>query len=328
MDHRETLKPLDYPWAWIASDMQDKMHWIPQEVPLEDDQNDWKFVLTPQEKNLLTQLFRFFTQADVDIAAGYIDKYMQTFRAPEIRMMLGTFVGMEVIHVKAYSLLLDTIGMPEIEYKAFQEYEEMKAKHEYLKATVMSTPAEIARTLAIYSGFGEGLQLFSSFAILMNFPRFGKMKGMGQIVAYSQKDETHHVECLIKLFHTLLDEHPRIWTNSLKADIYRACEDMVGLENGFIDLAFEQGGIEGLDKYEIREYIKYIADRRLIQLGLKPIYGAKTHPLEWLDGLLNAPEQGNFFEVRATEYGKGNLTGSWAEVWDVYKVKNNTREAT
>lgn len=306
---------MKYEWAYQAFVLQNKLHWIPEEVSLHEDITDWNHNLTPGEKNLLTQLLRFFTQADIDVAEGYIDKYQRVFKAPEVRMMLSSFANMEGIHINAYSLLLDTVGMPEVEYKAFQEFEDMKAKHEYLQNTSIDSYHDIARTLAIYTGFGEGLQLFSSFAILMNFPRHNRMKGMGQIVTWSQRDESLHVESLIKLFHVFIQEHPRIWTNSLKTDIYTACREMVNLEDKFIDLAFSQGDVKGLSSLEVKEYIKHIADRRLLQLGLKPIYGVKTNPLDWLDWVLNGVEHANFFETRSVDYTKGNLEGSWSEVW-------------
>lgn len=315
LDKRAHYKPFQYPWAFRAFEEQSKMHWIPGEVSLSEDIDDWKCKLTDQEKELLTQLFRFFTQADVDVAGGYIDKFLPTFKPPEVRMMLTTFAGMEAIHIAAYSLLLDTIGMPEIEYAAFQEYEEMKDKHEYLNNVQVSSKESIAHALAVYSAFGEGLQLFSSFAILLNFPRFNKMKGMGQIVTYSIKDESLHVEYMLKLFHTFLDEHPKIWKDSLKARIYQSCRDMVILEDRFIDLAFGVTSVEGLAVDEVKRYIRYVADRRLCQLGLKPEYGQDTNPLPWLDWMVNGVEHSNFFETKATAYSKCSLTGSWQDVW-------------
>lgn len=318
---RPYYKPFEYPWAFDAYLLQQKVHWLPEEVPLLDDVKDWNQKLSEEEKGLLTQLFRFFTQADLDIASGYINRFLPAFKPPEIRMMLSAFANMESVHIHAYSLLLDTIGMPEAEYQAFQEYKEMAEKHEYLEAAgqvfidghlyVPNLPV----ALAVNSVFGEGLQLFSSFAILMNFPRFNKMKGMGQIVTWSVRDESLHVDSMIKLFHTFLDENPHLWTEDMKRSIYQCCREMVKLEDKFIDLAFAQGGIEGLTSQEVKKYIRYIADRRLLQLGLKPNYRVKENPLPWLDWVLGGVEHANFFENRATEYSKGSLTGNWSEVW-------------
>lgn len=287
LDTRDYYKPFDHPWMFDYYSQQNQMHWFPEDVPLHNDVKDWQN-MTDQEKNLLTQIFRLFTQSDVDVGSGYVDRYMRIFKKPEARMMMSSFANMESIHQHAYSLLLDTVGMPEVEYKAFAEYEAMADKHEYIDAVRVAKgdKQSIAKALAIYSGFTEGLQLFSSFIILLNFPRFGKMKGMGQIITYSIRDESLHVEAMTKLFREFIQENIDIWTDDFKKEIYDACRTMVELEDRFLDLVFEQGNIEGLTKKEMQKYIRYIADRRLLQLGLKPNYNVKDNPLGWLDEVL------------------------------------------
>ena len=225
--------------------------------------------------------------------------------------MMSAFANMEGIHQVAYSQLLETIGMSDKEYKAFAEYEEMANKHEYLlnfKPT-RSNKAEIAKALAVYSAFTEGLQLFSSFAILLNFPRYGKMKGMGQIVTYSIRDESLHVEAMTRLFREFIKENPEVWTDELKKELYDICRKMVELEDKFLDLVFEMGDLEGLTKDEMYAYNRYIADRRLLQLGLKPNFKQKNNPLEWIDEVIGVEHQ-NFFEGKATSYMKAGLRGN------------------
>ena len=311
---RDYYKPFDYPWMFDYYSQQNQMHWFPEDVPLHNDVKDWQS-LDDNEKNLLTQIFRLFTQSDVDVSSGYVDRYMRIFKKPEARMMMGAFNNMESIHQHAYSLLLDTVGMPEIEYKAFAEYEAMADKHEYIDNVKVTKgdKRSIAKALAVYSGFTEGLQLFSSFIVLLNFPRFGKMKGMGQIITYSIRDESLHVEAMTKLFREFIKENIEIWTDDFKKEIYQACRDMVELEDRFLDLVFEMGDIEGLTKEEVLKYIRYIADRRLLQLGLKPNYGVKDNPLLWLDEVLGVEHQ-NFFEGRATAYMKAGLRGDIGKV--------------
>ena len=311
---RDYYKPFDYPWMFDYYSQQNQMHWFPEDVPLHNDVKDWQS-LDDNEKNLLTQIFRLCTQADVDVSSGYVDRYMRIFKKPEARMMMGAFNNMESIHQHAYSLLLDTVGMPEIEYKAFAEYEAMADKHEYIDNVKVTKgdKRSIAKALAVYSGFTEGLQLFSSFIVLLNFPRFGKMKGMGQIITYSIRDESLHVEAMTKLFREFIKENIEIWTDDFKKEIYQACRDMVELEDRFLDLVFEMGDIEGLTKEEVLKYIRYIADRRLLQLGLKPNYGVKDNPLLWLDEVLGVEHQ-NFFEGRATAYMKAGLRGDIGKV--------------
>jgi len=314
LDTRDYYKPFDHPWMFDYYSQQNQMHWFPEDVPLHNDVKDWQD-LDESEKNLLTQIFRLFTQSDVDVGSGYVDRYMKIFKKPEARMMMGAFHNMESIHQHAYSLLLDTVGMPELEYKAFAEYEAMADKHEYIDAVRVTKGdrQSIAKALAIYSAFTEGLQLFSSFIILLNFPRFGKMKGMGQIITYSIRDESMHVEAMTKLFREFIQENIELWTDDFKAEIYQACREMVDLEDRFLDLVFEQGDIRGLTKKEMQQYIRYIADRRLLQLGLKPNYNVKDNPLDWLDDVLGVEHQ-NFFEGRATTYMKAGLRGNVEKV--------------
>ena len=308
-------KPFRYPWAYEAWLQQQRIHWLPEEVPLADDVKDWQKNLTPSERNLLTQIFRFFTQADVEVNNCYMKHYSQVFKPTEVLMMLSAFSNIETVHIAAYSHLLDTIGMPEIEYTAFLKYKEMKDKYDYMHSFSVANKTEIAKTLAAFGAFTEGLQLFASFAILMNFPRFNKMKGMGQIVSWSVRDETLHCLSVIRLFRTFVQENPEIWTEEFRRDLYLVCATIVDHEDAFIDLAFELGGVQGLDASLTKQYIRFIADRRLQQLGLEPLYNIEKNPLPWLDEMLNAVEHANFFENRSTEYSKASTAGSWEEAF-------------
>ncbi|MEC8476625.1 MAG: ribonucleotide-diphosphate reductase subunit beta, partial [Pseudomonadota bacterium] len=206
LEDRIVYKPFIYPWAYDSWLTQQRIHWLPEEVPLAEDVKDWHKTLTVSEKNLLTQIFRFFVQADVEVNNCYMKHYSQVFKPTEVQMMLSAFSNMETIHIAAYSHLLDTIGMPEVEYEAFLKYGEMKDKYDYMQEWGVETKTDIAKTLAVFGGFTEGLQLFASFAILMNFPRFNKMKGMGQIVTWSARDETLHTNSIIRLFNTFVNE--------------------------------------------------------------------------------------------------------------------------
>lgn len=316
LDSRTVYKPFQYPWAYEAWLTQQRIHWLPEEVPLADDVKNWQKDLTDSERNLLTQIFRFFTQADVEVNNCYMRHYSRLFKPTEVQMMLAAFSNMETIHIAAYSHLLDTIGMPETEYSAFLHYKQMKDKYDYMQQFGAETPADLARTLAVFGGFTEGLQLFASFAILLNFPRFNKMKGMGQIISWSVRDESLHTESIIRLFHTFIEENPEIWTEEFQNDLNEACDTIVSHEDAFIELAFEQGDMEGLSADEVKRYIRYIGNRRLTQLGLEPRYDVQDNPLPWLDVMLNAVEHTNFFENRATEYSKASTRGSWDEAFD------------
>ncbi len=311
-------KPFRYPWAYEFWRKQQQVHWMPEEVPLGEDVKDWASKLNDQERNLLTQIFRFFTQSDIEVNDNYMERYARVFKPTEIKMMLASFSNIETIHVAAYALLLETIGMPDSEFAAFYDYQEMRDKHDYMGKFGVESDADILRTLAMFGAFTEGLQLFASFAMLMNFPRFNKMKGMGQIVTWSVRDESLHCEGMIKLFHAYASETGAL-TQAVKDDITECCRTVVAMEDKFIDLAFEMGPVQGMTAADIKAYIRYIADWRLGQLGLPKIYGVVDHPIPWLTAILNGVEHANFFEARATEYSKAATKGDWhggAGVWE------------
>ncbi len=308
-------KPFRYPWAYEAWLTQQRIHWIPEEVPLSDDVRDWQHKLSKEERNLLTQIFRFFTQSDVEVQNCYMQYYGRIFQPTEVKMMLAAFSNMETIHIAAYSYLLDTIGMPEVEYQAFLKYKEMRDKWDFLHSFHGEEAEDIATTLALFGAFTEGLQLFASFAILLNFPRFNKMKGMGQIVSWSVRDETLHTLSIIKLFKTFIEENPHVWTSDFQKKLQGICATVVYLEEAFIDRAFEMGGVEGLSADDVKKYIRHIADRRLAQLAIAPIFDAQENPLPWMDEMLSAVEHTNFFENRATEYSRAATQGTWEEAW-------------
>ena len=315
LDERTFYKPFQYPWAFEAYKMAQRMHWMPEEVTLQDDVKDYKENLTEDDKILLDNLFLFFTQADVDVAGGYANHYLPTFKQPEVRMMLSAFASMEAVHMEAYALLVDTLGKSEEFYEEFLNIQAMTDKHEYLTNFNMDTPFDIAKTIAVYSGFTEGVQLFGSFAILLNYPRHNLMKGMGQIVTWSIRDESLHVESMSQLFRTFCKENPEIWTDRLKYEIYCAAERVVELEDRFIDVCFENAKIPDLTSEDVKEYIRYIGGRRLLGLGLKNIFHAKVNPLPWIDIQVNAVEHTNFFENRATEYAKSSTKGNWQDIF-------------
>jgi ribonucleoside-diphosphate reductase beta chain len=314
---RDAFKPFHYPWAYEAWLKHEQAHWLHTEVPMLEDVKDWKNKLSPEQKQFLTHIFRFFTQGDIDVAGGYVKNYLPYFAQPEVRMMLLGFAAREALHVAAYSHLIETLGLPDTTYNQFLEYQQMREKHEYIMelSSKNGTKESTAAHIAAFSAFTEGMQLFSSFIMLLNFPRNGMMKGMGQIVTWSIVDETMHTESMIRLFKTYVSENNEIWNDDLKSKIYTIAEKMVELEDKFIDLAFEMGEMPKLTAADVKQYIRYIADRRLISMGMKGVYKVKKNPLPWVEEMINAPIHGNFFENRVTDYAKGALSGNWDEVW-------------
>ena len=310
-------KPFRYPWAFEFWKRQNQVHWMPEEVPLGEDVDNWANGLTPAEKNLLTQIFRFFTQADIEVQDCYHEKYGRIFKPTEVKMMLTSFSAMETIHIAAYSHLLDTVGMPETEYSAFLEYEAMKDKHDYMGQFGVEKDEDVLTTMGMFGGFTEGVQLFASFAMLMNFPRFNKMKGMGQIVTWSIRDESLHCEGITRLYHAYAEEIGGV-SATVRDNLLGHAEAVVQMEDRFIDLAFELGAVNGMTPADVKRYVRYITDWRLRNLRLPTLYGIDEHPLPWLPPLLNGVEHANFFETRATEYSKAATKGTWVGTWDLF----------
>jgi ribonucleoside-diphosphate reductase beta chain len=317
-DERKYFKPFSYPWAYQAWLKHEQSHWLHTEVPMIEDVKDFKQRLTKDERAFITNILRFFTQSDIDVAGGYVNNYLPHFPQPEIRMMLCGFAAREALHIAAYAHLIETLGLPDDTYNEFLEYQQMKDKHDFfitMQNPVVDNPGTIALQIAAFSAFTEGMQLFSSFIMLLNFPRHGKLKGMGQIISWSLVDETQHTEAMVKLFRTYIEENREIWNDELKAMIYHIATKMVELEDKFIELAFNGYTLENLTSDDVKQYIRYIADRRLISLGLKGIFKVKKNPLLWVEAMINAPTHTNFFENRTTDYAKGALSGSWEDVW-------------
>jgi ribonucleoside-diphosphate reductase beta chain len=319
---RDTFKPFHYPWAYDLWLSHEQMHWISREVPLHEDVRDWNNKLTESDRNFLSNVFLLFTQGDIDVANGYIKDYLPHFAHPEIRMMLLGFAAREATHIDAYSYLTETLGKPDSFYGEFLKIPIMKEKHDFFNKVVNTGKKKESLPLQIagISAFTEGMFLFSSFVMLLNYPRNGMMKGMGQIVTWSILDEQKHVEGLTHLFRTVINENKAWWTDETKAEIYSTADMMTELEIDFIDYAFAgQDEIHKLRKEDLKQYIKYIVDRRLIALGMKGIHKAKENPLPWVDEMIASQNHENFFESRATSYAKGALTGTWSSVWGKYK---------
>ena len=307
----ETYKPFYYSWAVDLTVRHEKAHWIEDEIDLGEDVSDWKTnKVTPIEKDYITNILRLFTQSDVAVGQNYYDQFIPKFKNNEIRNMLGSFANREGVHQRAYALLNDTLGLPDSEYHAFLEYKEMTDKIEFMQKADTTTQRGLALALA-KSVFNEGVALFASFVMLLNFQRVGKMKGMGKVVEWSIRDESMHVEGNSRLFKAFVAEHPKLVDNDFKKEIYVMAKNVVKLEDKFIQLAYAMGEIEGLTMEEVKTYIRYITDRRLLQLGLKTNFKVKNNPLPWLEWILNGADHTNFFENRVTEYEVAGLTGSW-----------------
>lgn len=302
-------KPFSYAWAMEFVDKHEKIHWGPWEASLQEDVSQWKSgKISPEEKNHILQILKLFTQSDVTVGTNYIEYYLPKFKNNEIRAMLTSFANREFVHQRSYALINDTLGLPEEEFSAFNDVKAMRDKLDFMQDIDVHSYQGLAKAVA-RSAMNEGMSLFSAFVMLLNYQRFGKMRGMCEIVEWSVRDETMHCDGMVQLFRTFCEEHPKIVTDDFKKDIYQMFRDAVKLEDKVIDLAFQMGDLEGLSAQEVKQYIRYIADRRLIQLGLKGNWKVKENPLPWLDWVLNGASHKNFFEGRVTDYNSAGITG-------------------
>tara|TARA_B100000212_G_scaffold12734_1_gene9130 strand:- start:4319 stop:5332 length:1014 start_codon:yes stop_codon:yes gene_type:complete len=324
LQYSKTYKPFLYPWAVELVKKHEEIHWIEDEAELSEDVQDWRTKLNESEKDFITQVLRLFTQSDVQVGENYHELLIPRVKNNEVRNMLSSFANREGVHQRAYALLNDTLGLPDEDFHKFLEYQEMADKIDFMKEGEIKSNTGLALALA-QSVFNEGLSVFASFVMLLNFQRYGKMKGMGTIVEWSIRDETLHVQGNAKLFRTLCEEHPRIVNDELKSKIYNMAKKIVKLEDRFIKLAFNGLEMEGLTEADVKQYIRHIADRRLLQLGMKPNFGVKDNPLPWLDWVLNGASHDNFFEKRVTEYSVNGMEGDWG--WSEFDDAESEPEA-
>ena len=389
LEGRKFFKPFEYEQFYERWKTHERSHWLPSEVPMHDDVNDWNNKLDETQKEFLTGLFRFFTQGDVDVAGAYCSEYLPNFcDTPEIAMFMASVAAREAVHIDAYSHLIETLGMPESTYREFLEYNEMKDKQEYLKSfqgrgdyevlkdkslgikysasavlllTALSyvfgtgeawfatllplflivasrlhkrrlrlVKEHIACQIALFSGFTEGMQLFSSFAMLLSFPLKGLMKGMGQIVTWSIMDEKQHTEGMIELFRIFLAENSDCKCNivlgcscirpkAVARQVLEIAHQMVRLEDEFINLAYgrfsdESNEFMGISKRRMKMYIRFVANMRMEAMGYTPpFFDVDEHPLPEIEKMINATANTNFFENRSTDYARG--AGNWTTVW-------------
>ncbi len=306
-DRRLVYAPFEYDQAYEYWLTQQQAHWLHTEISMAGDIQDWTLSLSLSEKNVIGSILKGFTQTEVIVNDYWSRRVSKWFPKPEIVMMASAFANMETIHAKAYAYLNESLGLDN--FSAFLEEPTTKAKIDSLIDSTGNNIREIAQSLAVFSGFAEGVQLFSSFAILMNFSRWNKLKGVGQIVAFSVKDESLHSEAGCWLFRQLVKEYPELWDKELKQQIYDAARNTIKLEDEFIDKAFELGAIEGLDPYDLKQFIRFRCNTKLSDLGLgsnwKNINADSLEKLSWFDYLTTGVEHQDFFAGRVSSYSKG-----------------------
>ena len=314
---RVVYKPFEYPEAHDYWMKQQQSHWLHTEVPMMSDVTDWKQNLTDTEKNIIGSILKGFAQTETvvnDYWSGLVTKW---FRKPEIIKMAVTFGAFETIHAEAYSLLNEELGLDD--FSEFLEDETTMAKIENLmnvRDNMDGTPdwTERAKSLAIFSAFTEGVNLFSSFAVLLSFKLRNLLKGVGQIVEWSIRDESLHSNAGCWVFRQLIKEKPELNTPELKEDIRQAALLSLKLELDFIDKVYEMGDLEGCTKYDLVSFIKHRTNTKMADLGYDPVVNDidmdAIQRMKWFDSLSAGKQHTDFFANRVTNYSKG------AQKWD------------
>lgn len=315
LDPRIVYSPFEYPRAFDFWERQQQSHWLHTEISMASDINDWKMVLTDAERLMVGHVLKGFTQSEVFIQEYWTNQVSKWFKKPEIQMMAATFGSFESIHAVSYAYLNQSLGLDDFE--AFLHEPSARLKIDRLMQTRGDSPESIARALAIFSAFNEGVNLFSSFAVLLNFSRFNKMKGLGQIIAFSVKDESLHSEAGCWLFRTLLEERPSLRTAELTESILEAARLTVQLEDQFIEKAFSGGEVEGLTVSDMKAFIRHRCNTKLGDLGFKRNWRNLSDEsiirMEWFDVLTAGTSHSDFFAARVTDYSRGviDFSGVW-----------------
>ena len=321
LKERVVYKPFEYPQAYDYWLKQQQAHWLHTEVPMAQDVSDWKANMKPHEKNVVGQILKGFAQTETVVNDYWSTLVTKWFRKPEVIMMGTTLGSSETIHAEAYSLLNEQLGLDD--FSEFLEDEATIAKIETLMNARDNDDGtanchERAKSLAIFSAFTEGVNLFSSFAVLLSFKMRNKLKGVGQIVEWSVRDESLHSEAGCWLFRTLMEEEPRFKTKKLIKEIEEAAELSMKLEFDFIDKVFEMGDLENLTKDELKNFIKHRINTKMLDLGLTPIVPSADidkgalKTMKWFDAVIAGKQHTDFFASRVTNYSKGHLDWSTA----------------
>jgi len=321
LKERIVYKPFEYPQAYDYWLKQQQAHWLHTEVPMAQDVSDWKSNMKDNEKNVVGQILKGFAQTETIVNDYWSTLVTKWFRKPEVIMMGTTLGSSETIHAEAYSLLNEQLGLDD--FSEFLEDEATMAKIEALMNVRDNDDGtanwhERAKSLAIFSAFTEGVNLFSSFAVLLSFKMKNKLKGVGQIVEWSVRDESLHSEAGCWLFRTLMEEEPRFKTKKLISEIEEAAQMSMKLEFDFIDKVFEMGDLENLTKEELKNFIKHRVNTKMVDLGLKPIVPASEidkgalKTMKWFDAVIAGKQHTDFFASRVTNYSKGHLDWSTA----------------
>lgn len=322
----------EYLFAREYWDKAMKSFWVHHEISLSTDVYDWKFNLDDKERYIISSILKTFTQSELLISDYWTQNVNRWFQKPEICQVGLAFGLFESIHIRSYSYLNESLGL-EHEFSEFLEVPEYKAKidrlvnfggigweneHLFEDDDELMRVRDIALSLAVFSGFTEGVSLFSSFAALASFKMRNLLKGMGQIIQYSIRDENLHSDFGCRLFNLLIKDYPEIWTDNFKKLIYQAARDTIVLEDHAIELIYSKGDLPNLAKHDLKTYIRYRANSKLMALGLKKNWknldSSSLERMSWFETFATGLSQTDFFAGRETNYAKVDFTNE--QLWE------------
>lgn len=324
---RIAYKPFEFPVyfteGWLP---QAQSFWLHTEIPMQGDVKDWNEELTPSEKNLVGNILLGFAQTECAVSDYWTGMVTKWFPKHEIRQMAMMFGSQETIHATAYSYLNETLGLEDFE--GFLQEASTKEKFELLTNTSADwSPAEllenpdarieVSRSLAIFSAFAEGVSLYSSFAVLYSFQMRNLLKGIGQQMKWSVRDESLHSRMGCKLFNHMCEEYPELRSQA-KEDILEAARLIQSLEHNFIDKMFEMGDLENLKKKDLKEFINQRINEKLCELGYEPIMKVNETDaanLNWFYHLSGGHTHTDFFAMRSTDYSKVGENENWDDIF-------------
>ncbi|MCA6484071.1 MAG: ribonucleotide-diphosphate reductase subunit beta [Chitinophagaceae bacterium] len=319
LTERDYYKPFEYPEAFEFWLTQQQSFWLHTEINMERDITDWKFNLTDDERLIVGNILKSFIQSEV-LIGDYWRFVAKAFPKPEIGMMAAAFSNMESIHIAAYAYLNDTLGLQD--FQAFLEDKVAMERLEILtkppKLTGLNTVSgrrELARSLAVFSAFAEGVALFSAFTVLLSFSQRGLMKGLGEVIEMSIRDESLHAKGGVWLYRKFMEENQDI--GGIKREVYEAARACVQIEHKFIDSVFDGRTLPNCAPGDLKEFIKQRANDKLRELGLKDNYRAvdvdAINRLSWFNLASAGDQHADFFASRVTQYAK---TDQWETMWE------------
>jgi len=306
-DSRQTYRPFEYPKFYEFYRNQQLVHWTKDEINLGQDIQDWNSQLTENEKNVIGGILKGFTQMEI-LVGDYWRKVAEWFPKPEIAMMASAYSYFESIHMDNYAMINEQLQLDD--FSAFLYDPATKEKLDYFMDNPnIKSREDIAKSLAIFSAFAEGCLLFSSFAVLLSFQKENLMKGVGQIVSFSIRDENSHSEGGIYLFNKVVEEYPEI-KERIKDDVYQAAQTCYDLEEQFLNNLFSNGNIRTLNKQELLNFVKNRINVKLLDLGYQNLFTVDVELLKnmsWFGSLSSGREFGDFFATRISEYTQSKI---------------------